>query len=109
MGLFGIDPDAPGIRYLRVNEISVAETNIGVLRDDAARFFGTCATPPSRPATFEGPPPQPIACELELRIELPAPDKDMVMVERRTVTLVVRGRTRKVVNSARLLYRRVPE
>jgi hypothetical protein len=86
MGLYGIDPDTQQVRYMRVNGISVAETNLGKLRGDSARFFGTCPVPP----TASGPASQPIRCEVELRIEMPSADQDIQIVERRSVTY--RGR-----------------
>lgn len=113
MSLYGIDPDSPGIRYLKVDEVSMAESNLGVLSDDALRFFGTCPTPPAQPAMGPGPAPSPIRCALELRIELPSGGQDLVTEERRTVTSVIRvnGRTRIVssILTRRKHLQRVPD
>lgn len=109
MSLYGIDPELPGIRYLRVNDVSMAESNLGPLSGDTARFFGTCPTPPtSGPAVMA-----PIRCAVEMRIELPVSGQDMVMFQLRTITYVAHfgGHTRvtSVPMSSRVQWRRVPE
>lgn len=45
MILFGIDPDAPGIRYLRFDSDGIASESFGYLRGDQATFRTPCINP----------------------------------------------------------------
>jgi len=81
MILFGLDPDAPGIRYLRVDGQSLAEGDLGKLSGDTVTFSRVqCPTSiqiPFRPQPRFGIPPtiNILACYRHVRIYAPAGDE----------------------------------
>ncbi len=74
--LYGIDPDALGIRYLQVNGESIAEGDIGTLAGDSVSFRFTC--PIVRMPMYNT-----LYCHREVRIQA-APDGKRVEISTRT-------------------------
>jgi len=92
--LYGLDPDLPGVRRLRVSGLSIADHDeVGQLRGNTLTFQSTCPLPVNRPPPGREKPPTPIRCEHQIRIFAP-PDNDTLLFSNRTdLTVIVRGRT----------------
>lgn len=72
--MFGLDLDAPGIGYLRINEDSTAEGGVASLRGDAIFFIGDC--PVIQPARTGPVIVTVLDCQQELRMQA-RPGKDI--------------------------------
>lgn len=83
--LFGVDPDNPGIRFLRVNNLSTAEEGLGKLEKDSVSFQGTCPNPPHLSGR-EGPPLIFMYCKLAARIFAPSGSRNVLIENTRVQT-----------------------
>lgn len=65
--MFGLDLDAPGVRYLRLRSDGLAEAGVAKLHSDAVLFSGDCPIiqPPAGPGRHQ----VPLWCRQELRIQ----------------------------------------
>lgn len=83
MTLYGVDPDAPGIRYLEVNGNSIAEGDLGKLRGNTVHFSRIqCPTTLNRQARTDM-----TTCERQLRIYAP-PEGRYVLIQQYTAMRV---------------------
>ncbi len=77
--LYGVDPDLPGIRTLRVSGLSIADyVEGGKLRGDKVTFASACPLPPNVPSSSSRKSPTPYSCWHQTIIEAP-PDSDSVV------------------------------
>lgn len=87
--LYGVDPDLPGVRRLRVSGQSIADHDeVGRLGSNTVTFQSTCPLPVNRPPTGPTRPPTPIRCEHQIRIFAP-PDSDTLLFSNRTDLTVI--------------------
>ncbi len=76
MILFGIDPVAEAIRYLLVNDQSIAEDALGKLEGDTVNFHGQCPNPPNVPAARS----MNLTCSSTVRIRA-APNTNYILIQ----------------------------
>lgn len=93
--LYGVDPDLPGVRNLRVSGLSIADHDeAGRLKGNTVTFQSPCPLPVHTPAPsrYAEPPPIPVRCEHQIRIFAP-PDSNIVLFTRRTdMTFIIKGK-----------------
>lgn len=88
MTLYGVDPEVPGIRYLRVNNQSHAEGDLGKLSGNTVTFGRVeCPTTPNNPPQITI-----LTCHRTVRYQAP-PDSAWTLVQTRTdMRVSIRGR-----------------
>lgn len=94
MILYGVDPGDVGIRYLQVNDQSIAEGGLGKLEGDTVTFRGTCPLPAHVPLGGRFQPPIVVSCDLKVRIYAPAGGREILFEktqEERQVVHTARG------------------
>jgi len=72
MLLFGINPDKPEIRYMRLDEDGIASESTGYLKDDKATFRTPCVNPATtgctRVLTIEATPGKPVRMTIDVEM-----------------------------------------